>query len=107
LLWYGGPHNPPSDARAAHGRWPALTGAQLLAGHPESSFHAEVAAVVFGVLRVIGLRVPWRRPLLAFAGASLFGFALAAVAVVPFLECWRARPTSSSGRARRSPITRR
>jgi hypothetical protein len=72
----------------ARGAWPlaALTGAQLLSGHPESSFHAEVAAVVFGVLRVIGLRAPWRRPLLAFAGATAFGFALAAVAVLPFLE---------------------
>jgi hypothetical protein len=70
------------------GAWPlaALTGAQLLCGHPESSFHAEVAAVVFGGLRVRGLRVPWRRPLAAFVGASLFGLALAAVAVVPFLE---------------------
>jgi hypothetical protein len=75
-------------APTARGAWPlaALTGAQLLAGHPESSFHAEVAAVIFGVLRVIGLRVPWRRPLLAFAGATAFGFALAAVAILPFLE---------------------
>ena len=30
--------------------------------------------------------MPWRRPLLAFAGASAFGLALAAVAVLPFLE---------------------
>jgi hypothetical protein len=70
------------------GAWPlaALTGLQLLCGHPESSFHAEVAAVVFGALRAYGLRAGWRRPLLAFAGATAFGFALAAVAVLPFLE---------------------
>lgn len=72
----------------ARGAWPlaALTGAQLLSGHPESSFHAEVAAVVFGALRVRGLGVAWRRPLRAFAGATAFGFLLAAVAVLPFLE---------------------
>jgi hypothetical protein len=72
----------------ARGAWPlaALTSAQLLAGHPESSFHAEVAAVVFGALRVRGLGVPWRRPLVAFAVAGAFGLALAAIAVLPFLE---------------------
>jgi hypothetical protein len=72
----------------ARGAWPlaALTGAQLLCGHPESSFHAELAAAVFGALRVRGLGVPWRRPLAAFAGASAFGLALAAVAVLPFAE---------------------
>jgi hypothetical protein len=72
----------------ARGAWPlaALTGMQLLCGHPESSFHAELAVVVFGALRVRGLGVPWRKPLAAFAGASAFGLALAAVAVLPFLE---------------------
>jgi hypothetical protein len=75
----------------ARGAWPlaAVTGLHLLSGHPESSFHAEVAAVVFGALRVRGLGVPWRRPLAAFVGASLFGLALAAVAVLPFLELLR------------------
>lgn len=64
----------------------ALTGVQLLCGHPESSFHAGLATVVFFALRLYGARVPWRAPLLAFAAALVTGVALAAIALIPFAE---------------------
>jgi len=64
----------------------ALTGAQLLCGHPESSFHAGLASAIFFAIRLRGSRLPWRAPVGAFAAAMVAGLALAAVAVVPFAE---------------------
>ncbi len=63
---------------------------QFFGGHPESSFHVLFAALVFFVLRAFAApRLPWRtraRRAGAFAGALMAGTALAAVAIVPFLE---------------------
>lgn len=63
-----------------------VTGLQFLAGHPESSFHVGVAAVLFGALRLS--RMPDER--LRRAGLGVLGLAagtaLAAIVLVPFLE---------------------
>jgi hypothetical protein len=64
---------------------------QFLGGHPESNFHLLVATVAFFAFRVVVLRraqaLPGlRRPLLAFSAGLAGGTALAAVALVPFLE---------------------
>jgi hypothetical protein len=63
----------------------AVMGLQLLAGHPESSFHALVATVAFLALRLWQTRTLWR-PLIAFALATAGGFALAALVLIPFGE---------------------
>ena len=64
---------------------------ELLAGSPESSFHALAAGTAFFGFQVVSAegRRPWRevaKPVSLFAAAVLWGFALAAVAVVPFVE---------------------
>jgi hypothetical protein len=63
-----------------------VTGLQFLCGHPESSFHICVAAVLFGVLRLS--RAPDARA--RRAGLTLLGLvagaALAAIVLIPFLE---------------------
>ena len=64
---------------------------QFLGGHPESNFHLLVATVAFFAFRVVVLRrrralAELRRPLLAFSAGLAGGAALAAVALVPFLE---------------------
>jgi hypothetical protein len=64
----------------------AVTGLQFLCGHPESSFHALLAAVAFLALRLWWTDTGWRGPLLAFSAALIGGAALAAVALVPFAE---------------------
>ena len=69
----------------------AVIGVQLLAGHPESSFHALLATAAFLVLRLVGARradrqAPTLRTLLAFCGAGAAGLALAALVVIPFGE---------------------
>ena len=70
-----------------------LVALQFFGGHPESSFHAIFALCVFFAFRlVVRLRdvgEPVRaalRPVLFFGGALLAGAAVAAVALVPFLE---------------------
>ena len=88
----------------------ALVALQFLAGHPESTFHAMFALVVFCGYR---LAVRWRderfparellRPLLVFAGALACGVAISAVALLPFLELlfnsgdWARRVDSEAG----------
>jgi hypothetical protein len=71
----------------------ALVALQFFGGHPESSFHAGVVLVVFFAFRLVTrLRAEGRpardavRPAVAFLLASLTGAAIAAVALVPFLE---------------------
>ncbi|HEV2874009.1 MAG TPA: hypothetical protein VGW14_02575, partial [Thermoleophilaceae bacterium] len=69
----------------------AVVALQFLGGHPESNFHLLVATVAFFAFRVVVLRrrraLPeLRRPLLAFSAGLAGGTALAAVALVPFLE---------------------
>lgn len=69
----------------------ALVGMQFLAGHPESSFHAMLATVVFFGLRLLYLRrrdpaVPVGPRLVWFGGALAVGGGLAAVVLIPFLE---------------------
>ena len=64
---------------------------QFLGGHPESNFHLLAATVAFFAFRVVVLRrrralAELRRPLLAFSAGLAGGAALAAVALVPFLE---------------------
>ena len=64
---------------------------QFLGGHPESNFHLLVATVAFFAFRAVVLRrrqaLPsLRRPLLALSAGLVGGAALAAVALVPFLE---------------------
>lgn len=71
----------------------ALVALQFVAGHPESTFHAMFALVAFCAYR---LAARWRdgrwparvllRPVLTFAGALACGVAIAAVALLPFLE---------------------
>lgn len=71
----------------------ALVALQFFGGHPESSFHAMFALLVFFAFRLVS-RVraegePARagvRPVVLFALAALTGAAIAAVALVPFLE---------------------
>jgi Bacterial membrane protein YfhO len=64
----------------------AAAGLQFLCGHPESSFHALLAAVAFLALRLWRAESGLREPLLAFAGGVAGGAALAAVTLVPFAE---------------------
>jgi hypothetical protein len=71
----------------------AVAALQFLSGHPESSFHALLAAVAFFVLRVWQTRreglpgaLPPGRAVLAFGGAIAGGAALAAVSLIPFAE---------------------
>jgi hypothetical protein len=64
---------------------------QFLGGHPESNLHLLVATVAFFAFRVVALRrrialAELRRPLLALTAGLAGGAALAAVALVPFLE---------------------
>ncbi len=63
-----------------------VTALQFLSGHPESSFHVGVAAVLFGALRLSRAPDDRRRR----AGAAVLGLAagtaLAAIALLPFLE---------------------
>ena len=68
-----------------------VVGLQFLCGHPESSFHALLAAVAFLALRVWQARrrpvgVPATRALVAFGAGVAGGAALAAVLLVPFGE---------------------
>jgi Bacterial membrane protein YfhO len=64
----------------------ALVGVQFLCGHPESSFHALVATVIFFALRLRVHAVAWRRALAVFAASLAGGAALAALTLVPFAE---------------------
>ncbi len=71
----------------------ALVALQFLSGHPESSFHALLAAGAFFCLRLWQARrrggataAPAGRTTLAFVAAVAGGTALAAVTLVPFLE---------------------
>ena len=68
----------------------AVAAAILVSGHPESAVHVFLAAGAFLVMRVARARRavggPVARPLLVFAGAAILSVALAAVAIVPFLE---------------------
>ena len=88
----------------------ALVALQFVAGHPESTFHAMFALVAFCAYRLVASwrdeRRPARdllRPVLAFAGALACGVAVAAVALVPFLELlfnsgdWARRVESEAG----------
>ncbi|HEX4673290.1 MAG TPA: YfhO family protein [Solirubrobacteraceae bacterium] len=63
-----------------------VTGLQFLSGHPESSFHVGVVAVLFGALRLTRAPDDRRRR----AGAAVLGLAagtaLAAIVLLPFLE---------------------
>jgi hypothetical protein len=63
-----------------------VTALQFLSGHPESSFHVGVAAVLFGALRLS--RAPGDRA--RRAGVAVLGLAagtlLAAIVLLPFLE---------------------
>ncbi len=71
----------------------AVSAAQFLSGHPESSFHALVATVLFSVLRLwqtrrargAGLRGALR-PALAVGGGLFGGALLAALVLIPFAE---------------------
>jgi Bacterial membrane protein YfhO len=64
----------------------AVVAVQFFGGHPESNFHLLAVTVAFFAFRVFVLRTALARPLLAFAGGLAGGTALAAVALVPFLE---------------------
>ena len=64
----------------------ALTALGFLCGHPESSFHALLAALAFFALRLWQARPGVRAPLLVFAAGLAGGAALAAVTLVPFAE---------------------
>jgi hypothetical protein len=66
---------------------------ELASGSPESSFHALAAGTLFFGFQLVaaGVRArrPWREvvtPVFAFVAAVLWGLALAAIAVVPFVE---------------------
>lgn len=70
-----------------------VVGLTYFGGHPESSFHALFGALAFLALRLWQVRSGrleahggWGRGLLCGAGALLIGSALAAVAIVPFVE---------------------
>nr|MBA3263201.1 hypothetical protein [Thermoleophilaceae bacterium] len=67
----------------------AVVGLQFLAGHPESSFHALLAACAFALLRLWQARRAGSavaRPALAFCAALAGGMALAAISLIPFGE---------------------
>jgi hypothetical protein len=66
-----------------------LVGVQFLAGHPASSFQVLVAVAVFWGVRAIavgGVRAMVLQRLLALVAGLLAGTALAAVALIPFVE---------------------
>ncbi len=63
-----------------------VVAAQFLCGHPESSFHAMLAATIYFVVRVYALRPNLGRAIGAFVGATALGTALAAVTLLPFAE---------------------
>ncbi len=56
-------------------------GLGLLAGHPQTVFHAAVAALLWAAIRLP--RGPWRSCVPGLAGAAVLGLALAAVQVWP------------------------
>jgi hypothetical protein len=62
-----------------------VVGLQFFAGHPESSFHVLVVAVLFACLRLSRV-APRGRPAAAVAVGLAAGGALAAVTLLPFLE---------------------
>lgn len=67
----------------------AVTALQLLGGHPESSFHAVAATVVWFVIRVVQTRGVGRAligPTAVFGAALAVGAGLAALALLPFLD---------------------
>ena len=64
----------------------AVVALQFLSGHAESSFHVLLATAAFLALRLWQARTPPWPALLGFAAAVAGGAALAAVALVPFLE---------------------
>jgi hypothetical protein len=67
-----------------------VTALGLVAGHPESSFHVLIAAVLFGILRLSRApRGERRRGAGLVVAGLLAGAALAAVALLPFLELLR------------------
>jgi hypothetical protein len=75
------------------GPWPGLGLALmvafgLVAGHPESTFHAVGFAVAYAIFRVALSRdgPPWTRSAAWFAGAGVAGAALSAVVLIPFTE---------------------
>ncbi len=70
-----------------------VAGAELTTGHPESTFHAFAAASLFFAFRLVRTRIlpgrpvrEWLVPVVLFAAALLWGAALAAVAILPFVE---------------------
>jgi hypothetical protein len=63
-----------------------VTGLQFLCGHPESSFHIGVAAVLFGALRLSRAPDARRRRAAATMLGLAAGTALAAIVLLPFLE---------------------
>ena len=67
-----------------------IIGAQLLGGHPETSFHVMATWTAYAVFRTIALE-GWRPArvlpqLLRIAGAAALGVMLAAVQMLPFVE---------------------
>ena len=69
----------------------AVVAVQFFGGHPESNFHLLAVTIAFFAFRLILLRRAGevdgvRRPLVAFGAGLAGGTALAAVAMVPFLE---------------------
>jgi hypothetical protein len=89
----------------AAGGLAALTGVQLLGGHPESSFHALLATVAFFAMRLWqatrAALVGQRRALstsLLFGAALVGGVGLAAAVLVPFGELlWHSADLHSRG----------
>ncbi|HYP48495.1 MAG TPA: YfhO family protein [Thermoleophilaceae bacterium] len=70
-----------------------MVGVQILAGHPESSFHSMLTMAAFFVLRVVQSRrradgdsVKPLRTTLVFGGATVGGLLLAALLLIPFAE---------------------
>jgi hypothetical protein len=67
----------------------AVVAVQFAGGHPESSFHALAAALVFFAWRLWRNRdhpAGFARPAVAWAAAFVLGTAVAGVAVAPFVE---------------------
>jgi hypothetical protein len=65
-----------------------LVALSLLAGHPESAFHAVLFVLAYGAFRVVA-GGGWRgglRPAAWVAGAGMAGAALAAIVLIPFTE---------------------
>jgi hypothetical protein len=66
-----------------------LVALALVAGHPESTFHAVGFAVAYALFRLVADRVERgqaARMLAGLAGAGVFGAVLAGIVLVPFLE---------------------